>query len=103
MTAPPVQWVEPRFRSARTALLKPATHITRPCRHAKDTDLAALVDAGKGDVPLVQMKWHCGNSGSRLPAGGPAHRRGRTWIRSASASVRARFPVPARLLRASSD
>jgi hypothetical protein len=35
-------------------------------RHAKDADLAALIAAGRGDVPLVQMKWRCGNCGSRL-------------------------------------
>jgi hypothetical protein len=34
--------------------------------HAKDADLAALVAAGHGDVPLVQMKWCCGNCGSRM-------------------------------------
>jgi hypothetical protein len=36
------------------------------CRHAKATDLAALVDAGAGDMPWVQMKWRCDNCGSRL-------------------------------------
>jgi hypothetical protein len=38
----------------------------KSCRHAKDADLAALIPAGRGDVPLVQMKWRCGNCGSRL-------------------------------------
>jgi hypothetical protein len=38
----------------------------KSCRHAKDADLAALVVAGRGDVPLVQRKWRCGNYGSRL-------------------------------------
>jgi hypothetical protein len=38
----------------------------KSCRHAKDANLAALIDAGCGDVPLVQMKWRCGNCGSRL-------------------------------------
>jgi hypothetical protein len=39
---------------------------SRASRHAKDADLAALVAAGRSDVPLVQMKWRCGNSGSGL-------------------------------------
>jgi hypothetical protein len=38
----------------------------KACRHAKDADLAALITTGRGDVPLVQMKWRCGNCGSRL-------------------------------------
>ena len=38
----------------------------KSCRHAKDADLAALVAAGKGDVPLIQLRWRCGNCGSRL-------------------------------------
>jgi hypothetical protein len=35
----------------------------KSCRHAKDADLAALIATGRGDVPLVQMKWRCGNCG----------------------------------------
>ena len=27
---------------------------------------AALIAAGRGDVPLVEMRWRCGNCGSRL-------------------------------------
>jgi hypothetical protein len=38
----------------------------KACQHAKDADLAALAADGRGDVPLVQMKWRCGNCGSRL-------------------------------------
>jgi hypothetical protein len=38
----------------------------KACQHAKDADLAALIADGRGDVPLVQMKWRCGNCGSRL-------------------------------------
>ena len=28
--------------------------------------LAALIAAGKGDVPLVRLRWHCGNCGLQL-------------------------------------
>jgi hypothetical protein len=38
----------------------------KSCRHAKDADLAALIDAGRGDMPSGQMKWRCSNCGSRL-------------------------------------
>ena len=38
----------------------------KSCRHAKDADLTALIAAGKGDVPLVRLRWRCGNCGSRL-------------------------------------
>jgi hypothetical protein len=36
----------------------------KACQHAKDADLAALIADCRGDVPLVQMKWRCGNCGS---------------------------------------
>jgi hypothetical protein len=29
----------------------------KSCRHAKDADVAELIAAGRGDVPLVKMKW----------------------------------------------
>ena len=35
-------------------------------RHAQDADLAALTAAGQGGVPLVRLRWRCGNCGSRL-------------------------------------
>jgi Zn finger protein HypA/HybF involved in hydrogenase expression len=45
----------------------PRVHVwCKSCRHAKDADLAAQIAGCKGDVPLVQMKWHCSNCGSRL-------------------------------------
>ena len=39
---------------------------SKACRRAKDAELAALIAAGHGDAPLVQMKWRCGNCSSRL-------------------------------------
>jgi hypothetical protein len=38
----------------------------KACRHAKDADLGALIAGGRGDVPLIQTRWRCGNCGSRL-------------------------------------
>jgi hypothetical protein len=29
------------------------------CRHQADADLPALVAAGRGDVPLVRLRWRC--------------------------------------------
>jgi hypothetical protein len=34
-------------------------------RHQRDADLQALIDAGRGDVPLIHLKLRC-SSGSRL-------------------------------------
>jgi hypothetical protein len=32
----------------------PRARLVKGCRHARDADLAALIAAGRGDVPLVQ-------------------------------------------------
>jgi len=29
------------------------------CRHQADADLPALLAAGRGDVPLVRLRWRC--------------------------------------------
>jgi hypothetical protein len=31
----------------------------RACLRSRDADLQALVDAGRGDVPLVRLRWRC--------------------------------------------
>ena len=38
----------------------------KACRHQREADLAALVESGRGDVPLVQLRWRCANCRSRL-------------------------------------
>ena len=38
----------------------------KACRHRRDADLQALVDAGRGDVPLIQLRFRCSNCGSQL-------------------------------------
>ena len=35
------------------------------CRHQTDEDLQGLMDAGRGDTPLVRLRWRCSNCGSR--------------------------------------
>ena len=31
----------------------------KACRHSGNADLDALIRSGKGDVPLVRLKWQC--------------------------------------------
>jgi hypothetical protein len=38
----------------------------KACRHSLDADLDALIGSGKGDVPLVQLKWQCARCRSGL-------------------------------------
>ncbi len=38
----------------------------KACRHRRDADLQGLVDAGRGDVPLVHLRFRCSNCGSGL-------------------------------------
>ena len=38
----------------------------KACRHQRDADLQGLVDAGRGDVPLVELRFRCSNCGSGL-------------------------------------
>ena len=35
------------------------------CKHQRDADLAGLIAAGRGDTPLVQLRWRCAACGSR--------------------------------------
>jgi hypothetical protein len=54
----------PRPRSmSRTGYRVHLVQVVPP-RHG--ADLAALIAAGCGEMPLVQMKWRSGNCGSRL-------------------------------------
>ena len=38
----------------------------KACRHAVDADTGALIRDGRGDIPLIHLKWRCGNCGSGL-------------------------------------
>jgi hypothetical protein len=38
----------------------------KACRHQAPADLPAIIAAGKGDVPLIQLRFRCANCGSRL-------------------------------------
>jgi hypothetical protein len=37
----------------------------RSCLHQADADLEALIDAGRGDVPLIELRWRCTRCGHR--------------------------------------
>jgi Zn finger protein HypA/HybF involved in hydrogenase expression len=38
----------------------------KSCRHRRDAGLQAVIDAGKGDVPLMELRFRCSNCGSQL-------------------------------------
>jgi hypothetical protein len=38
----------------------------KACHHQGPADLQAIIDAGKGDVPLKDLKFRCAKCGSRL-------------------------------------
>jgi len=38
----------------------------KSCRHQREADLQRLVDTGKGDVPLIKLRFRCSNCGGRL-------------------------------------
>ena len=37
----------------------------RSCQHAADADLQKLIDQGRGDVPVVKLRFRCTKCGSR--------------------------------------
>ncbi len=37
----------------------------KACPHQRQTDLQGLVDASRGDVPLIKLRFRCANCGSR--------------------------------------
>jgi hypothetical protein len=41
----------------------------RDCRHLAFADYAALIAAGRGDTPLVELRWRCAKCGSRAVDG----------------------------------
>jgi ribosomal protein L44E len=67
--------VAKRSRGAETDLPTPRTMLRtrsislslscRSCLHRATADLTALVRDGRGDVPLIQLRWRCSECGSR--------------------------------------
>jgi hypothetical protein len=50
----------PRSRYARVLVW------CKACRHQREADVQALVKTGRGDGPLVKLRFRCSNCGSRL-------------------------------------
>jgi hypothetical protein len=38
----------------------------KACRHQREVERQSLIDQGKGDVPIVRLKFVCANCGSRV-------------------------------------
>jgi hypothetical protein len=50
----------PTPRSTLASRLR--VHVRCPaCRHRDYADLQALIDSGRGDVPLIQLRYRCSN------------------------------------------
>jgi len=41
----------------------------KACCHQREADLQRLVDTGKGDVPLIKLRFRCSNSAAGGPTG----------------------------------
>ncbi len=52
-----------RANRRRHARFVAALPTCRSCAHNGDSDLAALVECGRGDMPLIERRWRC----SKLP------------------------------------
>ena len=62
-----------RTRSTRTACQPRRTtlrarhvRVQGVCRYQREADLQGLIDTGRGDVPLIRLRFRCSNCGSRL-------------------------------------
>ena len=62
---------------AASALCAPFRVVQSLPRHRRNADLQALIDAGRGDVPLIDLRFRCSNCGSRLTVS-CAHQRTRS-------------------------
>ena len=54
--------------TARTTLAARYVRVLvfcRSCRHQADADLQAIVESGRGDVPLVELRFRCSQCGNR--------------------------------------
>jgi uncharacterized Zn finger protein len=53
--------------TARTTLAADYVRVLvfcNSCRHQADADLQKIVDAGRGDVPLTQLRFRCSQCGT---------------------------------------
>jgi hypothetical protein len=60
--APPLNDTDlPTPRSTLAARYVRIVLTCRSCLHQVDADLEALIAAGRGDTPLVELRWRCGH------------------------------------------
>jgi len=38
----------------------------KSCHHTRDADFHHLIDIGKGETPLIRLRWRCSRCGSQL-------------------------------------
>jgi hypothetical protein len=53
--------------TARTTLRSGYVRVPvfcNPCRHQADADLQAIVDSGRGDMPLTELRFRCSQCGT---------------------------------------
>ena len=55
---------QPTARTARRTGYVRVLVICNSCRHQADADLGALVESGRGDVPLTQLQFRCSQCGT---------------------------------------
>lgn len=57
----------PAYPTARTTLKAglSLSAICQACQHGAEIDLAALIASGRGDVPLLDLRFRCARCGSR--------------------------------------
>jgi hypothetical protein len=51
---------------ARSRHQLPHSRLVHACQHSIDADLDALIRVGRGNVPLVNLRWRCENCRSHL-------------------------------------
>ena len=66
MTARPDEHHElPTPRTTLAARYVRVLLTCRSCQQQRDADLQALIDSGRGDVPLRSLRWKCARCGHR--------------------------------------
>ena len=58
-------WWDDRLPPLRAGYVCVLVWCKGGCRHQAEADLQKLVDTGRGDVPLIHLKYRCSNCGSR--------------------------------------
>ena len=54
----------PTARTARRTGYERVLVICNSCRHQAEADLQAIVESGRGDVPLIELQFRCSQCGT---------------------------------------